>query len=154
MYFRSETLAVLCHQIFVLSLHRYLPSLFFDIIPFYDQLSQGEYIAAENIEGKILARVPFIQQLLVHGDSTESCLVAIIVPEPDTFVPFVNKVLSGVNLALEDVAEYKRICSDPKLRQSVLQELNKAAKDIGLRGYVLLAIIGFLCSFFSCSCMM
>lgn len=73
---------------------------------------------------------------MVHGDSTESCLVAIIVPEPDTFVPFVNKVLSGVNLALENVADYKRICSDPKLRQVVLQEVNKAAKDIGLRGYV------------------
>ncbi|KAF9904002.1 hypothetical protein EC991_003148 [Linnemannia zychae] len=99
------------------------------------KLSQGEYIAAENIEGKILARLPFIQQILVHGDSTESCLVAIIVPEPDTFVPFVNKVLSGVNLTLENVADYKRICSDPKLRLSVLHELNKAAKDIGLRGF-------------------
>ncbi|KAG0275831.1 hypothetical protein BGZ95_008335 [Linnemannia exigua] len=99
------------------------------------KLSQGEYIAAENIEGKILARLPFIQQILVHGDSTESCLVAIIVPEPDTFVPFVNKVLSGVNLALDNVADYKRICSDPRLRQSVLHELNKAAKDIGLRGF-------------------
>jgi long-chain acyl-CoA synthetase len=97
-------------------------------------LSQGEYIAAENIEGKILARIPFIQQILIHGDSTESCLVAIIVPEPDTFVPFVNKVLSGVNLTLENVADYKRICSDPKLRKFILQELNKAAKDIGLRG--------------------
>ncbi|KAK3847797.1 MAG: hypothetical protein J3R72DRAFT_430806 [Linnemannia gamsii] len=99
------------------------------------KLSQGEYIAAENIEGKILARLPFIQQIFIHGDSTESCLVAIIVPEPDTFVPFVNKVLSGVNLALENVADYKRVCSDPKMRQSVLHELNKVAKDIGLRGF-------------------
>ncbi|KAF9543684.1 hypothetical protein EC957_000539 [Mortierella hygrophila] len=99
------------------------------------KLSQGEYIAAENIEGKIQARIPFIQQILVHGDSTESCLVAIIVPEPDTFVPFVNKILGGANLALDNAANYKRICSDPKLLKVVLQELNKVAKDIGLRGF-------------------
>ncbi|KAF9092954.1 hypothetical protein BGX29_009889 [Mortierella sp. GBA35] len=99
------------------------------------KLSQGEYIAAENIEGKILARIPFFQQILVHGDSTESCLVAIVVPEPDTFVPFVNKVLAGMNLTLENVAEYKKICSNPKLRQIVHQELIKAGKEIGLKGF-------------------
>ncbi|KAF9929431.1 hypothetical protein FBU30_001569 [Linnemannia zychae] len=99
------------------------------------KLSQGEYIAAENIEGKILARIPFIQQILVHGDSTENCLIAIIVPEPDAFVPFVNKVLGGLHLTMENIVEYKRVCSNSKLRQVVLQELNKAAKDIGLKSF-------------------
>ncbi|KAG0246130.1 hypothetical protein BGX31_004319 [Mortierella sp. GBA43] len=99
------------------------------------KLSQGEYIAAENIEGKFLSKVPFIQQIFVHGDSHENCLVAIVIPEPEAFVPFINKVLEAANVKPGDISAYKRICSDPKLRKEVLKELIRAGKDIGLRGF-------------------
>ncbi|KAG9326244.1 hypothetical protein KVV02_000959 [Mortierella alpina] len=99
------------------------------------KLSQGEYIAAENIEGRFLSKVPFIQQILVHGDSTENCLVAILIPEPEAFIPFVNKVLENVNLQPGDLAAYRKIVSNPKLRQAVLKELIKAGKDAGLKGF-------------------
>lgn len=98
------------------------------------KLSQGEYIAAENIEGKFLSKVPFIQQIFIHGDSTESCLVTIVVPEPEAFTPFVNKVLEKANLQLGDSTAYRNICADAKLRKAVLTELIKAGKDAGLKG--------------------
>ncbi|GJJ78967.1 long-chain acyl-CoA synthetase [Entomortierella parvispora] len=99
------------------------------------KLSQGEYIAAENIEGRYLSRVNFIQQLFIHGDSTESCLVAVLVPEPDMFAAFVNKTIEGSNLDMNDKAALKAICADPKATRAVLQELINAGKEIGLRGF-------------------
>ncbi|KAG0206691.1 hypothetical protein BGX28_001890 [Mortierella sp. GBA30] len=99
------------------------------------KLSQGEYVAAENIEGRFLSRVPFIQQILIHGDSSENCLVAILIPEPEAFIPFVNKVLQNVRLQPGNLAEYKKVFTNPKLRQAVLQELIKAGRDAGLKGF-------------------
>ncbi|KAF9584160.1 hypothetical protein BGW38_007375 [Lunasporangiospora selenospora] len=101
------------------------------------KLSQGEYIAAESIEGKFLSRLPFIQQIFIHGDSSESCLVAILVPEPDAFVPFVNKVLKNINLRLGDLSALRAICEDPKLRKAVVHELLRAGQSAGLRSFEL-----------------
>ncbi|KAF8938292.1 hypothetical protein BGZ58_001220 [Dissophora ornata] len=99
------------------------------------KLSQGEYVAVENIEGKFLSRVPFVQQIFVHGDSHESCLVAIVIPDPETFIPFANKVLETANLRLGDLSTYRNICSDAKLRKAVLKELIKAGKEAGMKGF-------------------
>ncbi|KAG0355353.1 hypothetical protein BGZ54_001184, partial [Gamsiella multidivaricata] len=99
------------------------------------KLSQGEYIAAENIEGKFLSKVPFLQQIFVHGDPHESCLVAIVIPDAETFIPFVNKILQGTNVQIGDMASYMSICNDDKLRKAVLKELVKAGKEAGLKGF-------------------
>ncbi|KAG0268211.1 hypothetical protein DFQ27_007320 [Actinomortierella ambigua] len=73
----------------------------FKIIDRAKNIFKGEYVAAENIENKLLARVPFIQQLFVHGDSHQSCLVAIMVPEPEAFLSMAQKILT-LNLSTED----------------------------------------------------
>jgi long-chain acyl-CoA synthetase len=44
------------------------------------KLAQGEYIAPEKLEN-VYIQSPFIQQIFVHGDSLESFLVAIVVPD-------------------------------------------------------------------------
>lgn len=44
------------------------------------KLAQGEYIAPEKLEN-VYIQSPYIQQIFVHGDSLESYLVAIIVPD-------------------------------------------------------------------------
>ncbi|KAG9326256.1 hypothetical protein KVV02_000971 [Mortierella alpina] len=67
--------------------------------------------------------------ILVHGDSTESCVVAIVIPEPEAFIPFVNTVLENVNLQPGELAAYKEILRDPKLTQAVLQELMQVGKE-------------------------
>ena len=46
------------------------------------KLSQGEYIAAEKLE-LIFAKSPLIAQIFVYGDSLQSYLVAIIVPDKE-----------------------------------------------------------------------
>lgn len=44
------------------------------------KLAQGEYIAPEKLEN-VYIQSPFIQQLYVHGDSLQSFLVAVIIPD-------------------------------------------------------------------------
>lgn len=46
------------------------------------KLAQGEYIAPEKLEN-VYIQSPYIQQIFVHGDSLESFLVAIVVPDFD-----------------------------------------------------------------------
>jgi len=77
------------------------------------KLSQGEYVALERIEN-VYAACSVVQQICVHGDSTQSYLVAIVVPDP-------------VVLA--------RIASDvwkKKVSETELRTLDEAVKDEGV----------------------
>ncbi|KAF8964992.1 hypothetical protein BGZ46_000697, partial [Entomortierella lignicola] len=92
------------------------------------------YIAVENIEGKYQSGVPFVQQILIHGDSKESFVVAIIVPEPEPFVTFVNKVL-GTNIKFTDHHDIVKACQNPKLIKAVQKVVDKVGKEAGLKGF-------------------
>ncbi|KAG0258654.1 hypothetical protein DFQ27_004530 [Actinomortierella ambigua] len=98
------------------------------------KLSQGEFIAAEKIENQILAKVPLIQQIFVHGDSTENCLVAIMVPEPENFVPILKQVLN-TNVSPNDIKAFREACNHPKVRKAVLQIITNAGKAAQLKGF-------------------
>jgi len=43
--------------------------------------SQGEYVALDKVQNTYTTR-PVVQQIAVHGGSTESYILAIIIPDP------------------------------------------------------------------------
>ncbi|KAG0207909.1 hypothetical protein BGX28_000993 [Mortierella sp. GBA30] len=98
------------------------------------KLAQGEYIAPEKIENVLGARCNLVQQIYVHGDSLESTLVSVVIPEPETFLPFAN-ALAGASVQAGDVEGLSKLCKDPKVRNAVLKELEKAGKAGALRGF-------------------
>ncbi|ORX52029.1 acetyl-CoA synthetase-like protein [Hesseltinella vesiculosa] len=91
------------------------------------KIAQGEYIAPEKVEN-VLTRDPLILQAFVYGDSLNSALVAVVVPDPDTLPSFAKA--HGI-----DTTELASLCRDPKLNKLVLAHLTKAAKHGKLLGF-------------------
>ncbi|UZJ57447.1 hypothetical protein CBS101457_006767 [Exobasidium rhododendri] len=97
------------------------------------KLSQGEYVAIENVEGK-LSSLKYFAQLWLYGDSKEDHLVAIAVPEPEVFAPFAS-IVSGETVLANDMSSLQKACENPKVLQATLKELIKLGKEEKLKGY-------------------
>ncbi|KAK4160050.1 long-chain-fatty-acid--CoA ligase 1 [Cladorrhinum sp. PSN259] len=87
------------------------------------KLQGGEYIALEKLEA-IYRGAPFVQNIMVHGDSSSPRPIAVVLPN--------QKVLAGKAKEL-GVAE-KDMHRDKKVRDAVLKSLQGVAKKNGLSG--------------------
>lgn len=96
------------------------------------KLSQGEYVAVENIEGKYL-QCPLITSIWVYGNSFESFLVAVVVPERSALEKWAE------NYNLTD--DFKSLCQNQKARKYVLDELNSTGQKHKLRGFEMLKAV-------------
>ncbi|CAB4375587.1 uncharacterized protein OCT59_018371 [Rhizophagus irregularis] len=97
------------------------------------KLSQGEYVAPEKIEN-VYINSPLIVQIYVHGDSLRNYLVAVVVPDPETFVPWAN-VLVKKNVSLGDEKGMESLINDPEVRKEFLKEMDKVGQNAKLRGF-------------------
>ncbi|KAH9719176.1 Long chain acyl-CoA synthetase 4 [Citrus sinensis] len=90
------------------------------------KLSQGEYVAVENLEN-IYALVSAIDSVWVYGNSFESFLVAIVNPNKDALERWAAE--NGVN------GDFKSLCENPKAKEFILGELSRVAKEKKLKGF-------------------
>jgi long-chain acyl-CoA synthetase len=94
------------------------------------KLSQGEYVAPEKIENIVIQSL-LVCQAFVYGDSFQSALVAILVPDEES----VRKLLQDtgeVGLAKSPFAE---VCKNEKLTAIVMAELKRLGQENGLHGF-------------------
>lgn len=96
------------------------------------KLSQGEYVAVESLES-IYSRCPLVTSIWVYGNSFESFLVAVVVPE--------RKALEDWATNNNESGDFKSLCNNMKARKYILDELNCTAKLHQLRGFEMLKII-------------
>ncbi|GKV23762.1 hypothetical protein SLEP1_g33458 [Rubroshorea leprosula] len=96
------------------------------------KLSQGEYIAVERIENTY-SRCPLITSVWVYGNSFESFLVAVVVPE--------RQALEDWATNNHEALDFKSLCNNPKARKYILDELNGIGQKNQLRGFELLKAI-------------
>ncbi|KAE9620419.1 hypothetical protein Lal_00019706 [Lupinus albus] len=96
------------------------------------KLSQGEYVAVENIENKYL-QCPLIASIWVYGNSFESFLVAVVVPERQALEDW------AVKHNLTD--DFKSLCENLRARKYILDELNSTGQKHQLRGFELLKAV-------------
>ncbi|RKP10848.1 hypothetical protein THASP1DRAFT_27387 [Thamnocephalis sphaerospora] len=95
------------------------------------KLAQGEYVAPEKIEN-IYVTHPSIAQVFVHGDSLQSQLVSVVVPDPETFPQWASEKLGRTITP----ADTPRVCSEElALRERLLDELNQIGRNAGLHGF-------------------
>mmetsp|Transcript_18687 Transcript_18687/g.52275 ORF Transcript_18687/g.52275 Transcript_18687/m.52275 type:complete len:677 (+) Transcript_18687:212-2242(+) len=93
------------------------------------KLSQGEYVAPEKIEN-VLIQSLLIGQAFVYGDSLQSALVAIIVPDEE---PVRSLLVSADPSAAK--APLSDLCESEKLRSAIMGDIAKIGKANGLHGF-------------------
>lgn len=96
------------------------------------KLSQGEYVAVEVLESAYV-QSQLVASVWVYGNSFESFLVAVVVPEKQAIEDWA--ALNGKS------GDYAELCSDPKARRHILDELNQTGKKLGLRGFEMLRAV-------------
>ncbi|KAF5443997.1 hypothetical protein F2P56_036505 [Juglans regia] len=96
------------------------------------KLSQGEYVAVENIESTYL-RCPLITSIWVYGNSFESFLVAVVVPDQKALEDWaVNHHVTG---------DFNSLCENLKARKHIVDELNNTGHKHQLRGFEMLKAV-------------
>ncbi|EXJ60393.1 long-chain acyl-CoA synthetase [Cladophialophora yegresii CBS 114405] len=98
------------------------------------KLAQGEYISPERIEGVYLSSCSYLAQGFVHGDSSQTSLVAIFGIQPDVFAPFASKMLLRP-ISATDIPALKAACEDPQVKEAVLKDLDKCGRKMKFAGY-------------------
>ncbi|KAL9022098.1 MAG: hypothetical protein Q9185_000716 [Variospora sp. 1 TL-2023] len=98
------------------------------------KLAQGEYISPERIENIYMSHLTFLAQAYVHGDSVQTCLVAIFGVLPELFAPFASNVL-GKNISAQDTQAISAACENTKIRKAVVKELDKVGRKNKFPGY-------------------
>ncbi|KAJ0986188.1 hypothetical protein J5N97_004544 [Dioscorea zingiberensis] len=90
------------------------------------KLSQGEYVAVENLEN-IYGLVPALDSIWVYGNSFESFLVAIINPNKQALEHWAEA--NGVT------GDFDALCGNPKAKEYIIGELAKIGKAKKLKGF-------------------
>ncbi|KAL5541286.1 hypothetical protein UlMin_042508 [Ulmus minor] len=90
------------------------------------KLSQGEYVAVENLEN-IYGLVSDIESIWIYGNSFESTLVAVANPSKPALERWAEENhISG---------DFHSLCQDPRAKEYILGELNKIGKEKKLKGF-------------------
>lgn len=98
------------------------------------KLSQGEYISPERIENVYMGSSNLIAMAYVHGEGTQSSLVAIFGVDPVNFAPFASKVLKQ-SIAAEDISAVRDAAKDPRVVKAVLKHLDDIGRKHKFNGY-------------------
>ncbi|KAF2462420.1 long-chain-fatty-acid-CoA ligase/ protein binding protein [Lineolata rhizophorae] len=91
------------------------------------KLAQGEYVCPERIENVYLANCTWLASGFVHGDSTQSFLVAIFGVAPDTFAGWAGKAL-GAPIDAADLAAVQKAAEHPKVQRAAAKELDRVGR--------------------------
>lgn len=95
------------------------------------KLSQGEYVAPEKVE-QTLVQSKYVAQIFVNGDSLKSCLVGVVVPDPDVMAA------TAKLLGVEDVPS---MLSNAEFNKMIVDDLAAVGRACGLKGFELVKSI-------------
>ncbi|XP_069755990.1 long-chain-fatty-acid--CoA ligase 5 [Narcine bancroftii] len=90
------------------------------------KLSQGEYIAPEKIEN-VYIQSGMVAQVFVTGDSLQSYLVGIVVPDSEVLPKFAaSKGFKG---------SYEELCQIPEIKKAILEDMVNLGTKAGLQSF-------------------
>ncbi|KAJ1815655.1 medium-chain fatty acid-CoA ligase faa2 [Coemansia sp. RSA 2598] len=98
------------------------------------KLSQGEYVAPEALEN-VYGNDSLVLQMFVHGDSLQSSLVGVVVPDPETFVPWAQKIAGDSSASID------ALCANEAVNAAMRERLAALGRKAKLQGYEILKAI-------------
>lgn len=90
------------------------------------KLNQGEYIAPERLED-IYIRSRWIEQIFVDGLSTESTVVAIVIPD--------KEYIRDKYRTKDTQVSFEDLCNDIELKNLILKDLKRLARENKFKYY-------------------
>ncbi|KAJ3701291.1 hypothetical protein LUZ61_004996 [Rhynchospora tenuis] len=90
------------------------------------KLSQGEYVAVENLEN-IYGNLPEIDSIWVYGNSFESFLVAVINPN--------RQAIENWALSNGLTGNFEELCENPEVKKYILGLISSLAREKKLQGF-------------------
>jgi long-chain acyl-CoA synthetase len=94
------------------------------------KLSHGEYVAPEKLENVLLLN-KYVGQIMVHGDSLENYVVAIIIPKKDAVLTWF-KSQGNNEVTLENIAQFY---NDEGLKKEILADMEKFGRSKDFKGF-------------------
>ncbi|CAD0091909.1 unnamed protein product [Aureobasidium mustum] len=103
------------------------------------KLAQGEYVSPERIENILLGELPWASQIMVHGDSDKSYLVAIIGIDRASFAKMINTLYadSPASSPADNMMKdgfFETTC-DARVIAAALSEIRKAEISKNMNGF-------------------
>ena len=93
------------------------------------KLSQGEYVAPEKIENVLVGSM-LIGQCFVYGDSFQSALVAVVVPDEEP-----SKAWATKQDDLVSKLSFSKLCQSTQLKEAIMADIHRLSKAQGLHGF-------------------
>ena len=90
------------------------------------KLQQGEYVAAEKVEN-IYLKGDRLAEIFIHGESTESFVIAIAVPH--------HKALQELAASKNIEGNPEQLCKHDAIRADMISYLSKIGKEAGLQSF-------------------
>ena len=87
----------------------------------------------EKIEN-VYATCPVVQQIMIHGDSMQSYLLAIVIPDPVQLAKIASRVWKKP-VSETDLATLDEAVKDENVVKAILDILTKDGVKYGLKGY-------------------
>ncbi|PFH50070.1 hypothetical protein AMATHDRAFT_61830 [Amanita thiersii Skay4041] len=97
------------------------------------KLAQGEYVALEKIEN-LYSSSSIIAQIYIHGDSLQSYLVAIVIPDPIQLATLASSIF-GRKVSPDSIEDLAKAIADRRVHERVLSILTAEAKRNELKGF-------------------
>lgn len=93
-------------------------------------MAQGEYISPERLEN-IYGALTGVGTIFIHGDSTQTNIIAIVGADPEPFAAYASKILHRPITA----SELESVYNDLALRKALLKDFDRLAQRKKLQGF-------------------
>ncbi|SCU94752.1 LAME_0F09032g1_1 [Lachancea meyersii CBS 8951] len=103
-----------------------------DRVKNFFKLAQGEYIAPEKIENLYLSSCPYISQIMIHGDSLKTFLVAVVGFDFDSFTSVLHQWIPSLK-GLHGNDLVQALNQNREYRKEIVKMMN--GQTTGLQGF-------------------